>query len=145
MPDFAQSDSGLGLPLPSQEEHSGQVARIVLLGVERGTLAFVRGCRVNLLHGRQFVWAGRMIGLFPSPVRCVVAQNFFACDREQELLLPPSVRDWLPEDHLAWLVLDAVAAFDLEAFYASYRRDGWGRAAQLNSRGKNQDLDFDAI
>jgi transposase len=51
------------------------------------------------------------------------------CDREQELLLPPSLRDWLAEDHLAWFVLDAVERMDLEAFYASYRRDGWGRAA----------------
>src|SRR5687768_8160402 len=31
-------------------------------------------------------------------------------DREQELLLPPSLREWLPEDHLAWFVLDAVDA-----------------------------------
>ena len=54
-----------------------------------------------------------------------MAQNFLPCDREQELLLPPSLREWLPEDHLAWFVLDAVAALDLEAFYASYRRDGW--------------------
>src|SRR3954463_6705851 len=58
-----------------------------------------------------------------------MAQNFIACDREQELLLPPSVRDWLPEDHLAWFVLDAVAEMDLQAFYADYREDGWGRAA----------------
>jgi transposase len=58
-----------------------------------------------------------------------MAQNFLPCDREQELLLPPSLREWLPEDHLAWFVLDAVAQFDLEAFYASYRRDGWGAAA----------------
>jgi hypothetical protein len=28
-------------------------------------------------------------------------QNFLACDREQELMLPPSLREWLPEDHLA--------------------------------------------
>jgi len=56
-------------------------------------------------------------------------QNFLACDREQELLLPPSLREWLPESHLAWFVIDAVAAFDLAAFYASYRHDGWGRAA----------------
>src|SRR4051794_3897712 len=56
-------------------------------------------------------------------------QNFLARDREQELLLPPSLREWLPESHLAWFVLDAVEAFDLGAFYASYRRDGWGRAA----------------
>ena len=42
-----------------------------------------------------------------------MAQNFVACDREQELLLPPSLREWLPEGHLAWFVIDAVAAFDL--------------------------------
>src|SRR5215218_3423892 len=58
-----------------------------------------------------------------------MAQNFIACDREQELLLPPSLREWLPEDHLAWFVLDAVDAMDLTAFLAAYRHDGWGRAA----------------
>jgi transposase len=58
-----------------------------------------------------------------------MAQNFIACDREQELLLPPSLREWLPEDHLAWFVLDAVAEMDLASFFASYRDDGWGRAA----------------
>src|SRR4051794_3585965 len=58
-----------------------------------------------------------------------MAQNFIACDREQELLLPPSLREWLPQEHLAWFVLDAVAEMDLAAFYASYRDDGWGRAA----------------
>jgi hypothetical protein len=30
---------------------------------------------------------------------------------------------------LAWFVLGAVEAFDLEPFFASYRRDGWGGAA----------------
>jgi transposase len=58
-----------------------------------------------------------------------MAQNFIACDREQELLLPPSLREWLPQDHLAWFVLDAVATMDLKAFLAAYRHDGWGRAA----------------
>ncbi|UGS34954.1 IS1182 family transposase ISPlba1 [Capillimicrobium parvum] len=58
-----------------------------------------------------------------------MAQNFLSCDREQELLLPPSLREWLPEEHLAWFVLDAVAEMDLAAFYAGYRDDGWGRAA----------------
>ena len=56
-------------------------------------------------------------------------QNFLACDREQELLLPPSLREWLPEDHLAWFVVDAVAQMDLAAFYGAYRADGHGRAA----------------
>src|SRR5918996_6650967 len=56
-------------------------------------------------------------------------QNFLACDRGQELLLPPSLREWLPEDHLAWFVIDAVAELDLGVFYAAYRADGHGRAA----------------
>jgi transposase len=58
-----------------------------------------------------------------------MAQNFLVCDREQELLLPPSLREWLPEGHLAWFVIDAVAEMDLSAFYAAYRGDGHGRAA----------------
>jgi transposase len=58
-----------------------------------------------------------------------MAQNFVACDREQELLLPPSLREWLPESHLAWFVIDAVAALDLSALYAGYRADGHGRPA----------------
>ena len=58
-----------------------------------------------------------------------MAQNFLACDRDQELLLPPSVRDWLPEDHFAWFVLAAVEELDLAAFYTAYRADGHGRAA----------------
>src|SRR5512133_746036 len=58
-----------------------------------------------------------------------MAQNFLACDRDQELLLPPSLREWLPEGHLAWFVIDAVAALDLSAFCVVYRDDGQGRAA----------------
>lgn len=61
--------------------------------------------------------------------RRAVPQNFIECDHDQELLLPPSLREWLPSDHLAWFVIDAVAEMDLEPFYAAYRRDGWGRAA----------------
>ena len=56
-------------------------------------------------------------------------QNFLACDRDQVLLMAPSLRDWLPEDHFAWFVIDAVAGMDLSAFYAAYRQDGHGRAA----------------
>src|SRR5918995_1002948 len=41
-----------------------------------------------------------------------MAQNFLSCDRDQELLLPPSLREWLPEVHLAWFVIDAVAALN---------------------------------
>ena len=56
-------------------------------------------------------------------------QNFIACDREQAFLMPPSLRDWLPADHLAWFVIETVEQFDLDVFYADYRADGHGRAA----------------
>ena len=56
-------------------------------------------------------------------------QNFIESRREQGFLLPPDVRDWVPADHLAWFVIDAVKEMDLEAFYAAYRADGHGRAA----------------
>src|SRR5919205_831200 len=56
-------------------------------------------------------------------------RNFLACDREQPFLLPPDVREWLPENHLAWFVIDAVGVMNLEPFYAAYREDGHGRAA----------------
>jgi hypothetical protein len=58
-----------------------------------------------------------------------MSQNFLVCDREQGLLLPPDLREWLAEDHLAWFVLDVVGELDLAGFYAEYRVDGWGRAA----------------
>src|SRR3954464_3335214 len=58
-----------------------------------------------------------------------MSQNFLECDREQVFLMPPDPRDWLPEGHLAWFVLASVEEMDLAAFYASYRQDGWGRAA----------------
>jgi transposase len=56
-------------------------------------------------------------------------QNFLACDRDQVLLMPVSLREWLPEDHLAWFVLASVEEMDLSSFYAAYRGDGHGRAA----------------
>jgi transposase len=58
-----------------------------------------------------------------------MAQNFLSCNRDQPMLLPADLREWLPEDHLAWFVLDAVSEMNLERFFAGYRQDGWGRAA----------------
>src|ERR1700733_6014572 len=58
-----------------------------------------------------------------------MALNFIGCDRDQSFLMPPDIRDWLPEGHLAWFVLDAVAGMSLREFYAAYREDGVGRRA----------------
>jgi len=58
-----------------------------------------------------------------------MAYNFLPCDRNQAYLLPPSLRDWLPEGHLAWFVLDALDQIDLTAFLGKYRTDGVGHGA----------------
>lgn len=42
----------------------------------------------------------------------------------QELLLPPSLNEWLPEGHLAYFVSDVVEELDLSAFYARYEGNG---------------------
>jgi transposase len=56
-----------------------------------------------------------------------MAQRFVACDREQSFLMPPDVREWLPENHLAWFVISAVEEMNLDAFYAAHRVDGRSR------------------
>ncbi len=44
--------------------------------------------------------------------------------------MPPSLHDWLPENHLARFVADLVETLDLSAFYRSYEaKDGRGQAA----------------
>ena len=45
---------------------------------------------------------------------------------EQPLLLPSDLREWLPEDHLAYTVSELVDALDLSAFYAPYAQQGSG-------------------
>src|SRR2546421_4360952 len=55
--------------------------------------------------------------------------GILVCDRDQPYLLPPSLKDWLPEDHLAWFLLDVVDEMDLRPFYAVHREDGWGAPA----------------
>jgi len=57
-----------------------------------------------------------------------VAVNVRGGDLDQLLLMPPSVRDWLPDDHLAFFVLDVVAELDVAPFLKVYRLDGRGGA-----------------
>jgi len=58
-----------------------------------------------------------------------MAREFVSCQRGQLLLMPPSLGEWLPEDHLVWTVLGAVEQMNLDAFYGVYRSNGQGRAA----------------
>ena len=55
---------------------------------------------------------------------------FLIDDLDQGLLMPPSLHDWLPENHLARFVVDLVDTWDLSAFYRSYEeKDGRGQGA----------------
>jgi len=46
---------------------------------------------------------------------------------EQDLLLPPSLREWLAEDHLVYFVSDVVDQLDLSAMYAVYEKEKRGQ------------------
>jgi transposase len=48
----------------------------------------------------------------------IMAYGYRAVDRDQPFLLPPDLREWLPEGHLAWFVIDAVSALDISWFAA---------------------------
>lgn len=54
--------------------------------------------------------------------------NFKNVDRETPYLLPPSIQDWLPENHLARFIVDVVSELDLRAFRNSYRSGGGSSA-----------------
>ncbi len=57
-----------------------------------------------------------------------MARDFAGVDRGQLLLMPPSLTEWLPEDHLVWTVLGAVDVMDLTRFNDAYRMGAAGRA-----------------
>ena len=55
-----------------------------------------------------------------------MSKTFRPYDPEQQLLLPAALQEWLPPDHLAYLVSDVVDQLDLSAITARYgeRRGG---------------------
>lgn len=59
--------------------------------------------------------------------------NFRAEEREQTILFPPSLDEYVPEGHLARFVREVIEDFDAEGrlapFYESYREDGLGGKA----------------
>jgi transposase len=58
-----------------------------------------------------------------------MAKRFRAVDRDQQFLLPVDMRDWLPDEHQVWLVLDVVEHLDLSVLRSRYRLGGVGRQA----------------
>ena len=58
-----------------------------------------------------------------------MAFDYIPVDRDQQFLLPPDLREWLPAGHLVWFVLDVVARVDTSGLHARHPREGVGRRA----------------
>lgn len=56
-----------------------------------------------------------------------MAKSYRTVDRDQDFLLPPSMLEWLPEDHLVWFVIEAVERLDTSAFHQLSKLGGTGR------------------
>lgn len=54
----------------------------------------------------------------------MVSEHFRPLDRDTLFLLPPSLHDWVPENHLARFIADIVAKLDLKALRAQYAGRG---------------------
>jgi hypothetical protein len=48
-----------------------------------------------------------------------VNKRFRVCSHDQPFLLPPSLQDWLPENHLARFIAEVMNELDLSSIYAS--------------------------
>jgi len=57
----------------------------------------------------------------------IMAKSYRTYLPEQDLLLPPSLRDWLPENHLTHFVSDVVDQLDLRAIESVYEEDERGQ------------------
>jgi len=56
-----------------------------------------------------------------------MSKTYRAYQPEQRLLLPPDLRDWLSESHLAYFVSDLVDQLDLSEIYEVYEKDARGQ------------------
>ena len=59
----------------------------------------------------------------------IMAKDFLNYNPYQPTLLPPSPQDWLPEDHLAYQIVDVISQLDMHPFLVNYSSDGRGAQA----------------
>ena len=57
-----------------------------------------------------------------------MALGYRRVDRDQQFLLPPDMREWLPESHLVWFVIESVQQVDTSGFHERSVLGGVGRA-----------------
>ena len=70
------------------------------------------------LRRRVVEWPGDNREIEPMPT------SFREYNDDAAMLLPLDMRDWLPEDHLAYLIRDLVHNLDMTPFYRPYAGDG---------------------
>jgi transposase len=58
----------------------------------------------------------------------IMALGYRPVDRDQQFLLPPDMREWLPESHLVWFVIETVEQLDTSGFHERSVLGGVGRA-----------------
>ena len=51
-----------------------------------------------------------------------MAKSYRPVARDQQYLMPENMRDWLPDDHVVWFVIDVIEQADMSAFEGRRRR-----------------------
>ena len=52
-----------------------------------------------------------------------MSKTYLPYEPDQQLLLPAALREWLPDDHLAYFISDVVEQLDLSDITARYERE----------------------
>ena len=71
---------------------------------------------------RRFGYDGASI----KPVEAALSKTYRPYDPDQQLLLPPALQEWLPDDHLAYFISDVVDQLDLSEITARYEHERRG-------------------
>ena len=60
-----------------------------------------------------------------------MSKTYLPYDPDQQLLLPAALREWLPEDHLAYFISDVAAQLDLSGITTRYAGGAARRVIRL--------------
>ena len=87
-------------------------------------LPLMRMCEVFWLAWRERFLRGSWLLLRWGLERGVISRGIREVDQETAWLLPPSVQNWLPEDHLARFVVEIIDSLDPGRLISAYPHGG---------------------